>query len=228
MIVWFPIARENVAICCLSTSTPQADRRDLFSHLEPAGRQPNLNPDIVAALAAAYGQAPTPEAIFNYVYAVLYAPAYREKYAEFLRLDFPRIPFTTDRGLFEALAALGGRLVGLHLLKSAELDPPAARFEGQGDGGVARSKGQGFRYDADAGRVYINKTPYFAPVPVAVWEYRIGGYQVCEKWLKDRGERRLELEDVRAYCRIVTALARTIALQAEIDALYPAVEAETV
>ena len=207
---------------------PDADRRDLFSHLEPAGRQPNLNPDMVAALTAAYGQRPTPEEIFHYVYAVLYAPAYREKYAEFLRLDFPRIPFTADRGLFEAVAALGGRLVSLHLLKSPELDPPAARFEGQGDGRVARSKGQGFRYDADAGRVYINEAQYFAPVPAAVWEYRIGGYQVCEKWLKDRRDRRLELEEVRTYCRIITALARTSAVQDEIDALYPAAEAETV
>ncbi len=207
---------------------PEADRRDLFSHLEPAGRQPNLNPDMVAALAAAYDRQPTPEEIFHYVYAVLYAPTYREKYAEFLRLDFPRIPFTADRELFEALAALGGRLVALHLLKSPELDPPAARFEGQGDGRVARSKGQGFRYDAAAGRVYINKAQYFAPVPAEVWEYRIGGYQVCEKWLKDRRERRLELEDVRTYCRIITALARTIAVQEEIDALYPAAEAEMV
>ena len=207
---------------------PEADSRDLFSHLEPAGRQPNLNPEVVAALAAAYGRQPAPEEIFGYVYAVLYAPTYREKYAGFLRLDFPRIPFSADPEVFGALAALGGRLVALHLLKSPDLDPPAARFDGQGDGRVARSQGQGFRYDAEGQRVYINPTQYFAPVPLEVWEYQVGGYQVCEKWLKDRHERRLELEDVRTYCRIVTALKCTIELQQEIDALYPAAEAETI
>jgi len=116
----------------------------------------------------------------------------------------------------------------LHLLKSPDLDPPAARFEGQGDGRVAKSKSQGLRYDAVAQRVYINQSQYFAPIPAAVWEYQIGGYQVCEKWLKDRKERRLDLDDIRTYCRIVTALQRTIAIQGDIDAIYPTAEETTV
>ncbi len=204
---------------------PTADRRDLFSLGEPAARRPNLNPEIVAALAAAHGREPTPEEVFHYVYAVLYAPTYRAKYAEFLRLDFPRIPFTADHALFEALAGLGGRLVGLHLLRSPELDPPLARFEGAGDSRVAKSKAP--RYDAAAERVYINATQYFAPVPAAVWEYQVGGYQVCHKWLKDRQERQLSLEEIRTYCRVVTALARTIEIQEEIDARYPGAEGTT-
>ena len=77
-------------------------------------------------------------------------------------------------------------------------------------------------------RVYINATQHFAPVPEAVWTYAIGGYRVCEKWLKDRKERRLELDDIRAYCRIVTALARTLECQREIDALYPGLERDLV
>jgi len=76
--------------------------------------------------------------------------------------------------------------------------------------------------------LYINPMQYFTPVPELVWPYRIGGYQVCEKWLKDRRERRLELDDIRAYCRIVTAIARTIEIQGEIDTLYPTVERETI
>jgi hypothetical protein len=93
----------------------------------------------------ASGLPPSPEEIFGYVYAVLHAATYREKYAGFLRLNFPHIPFTVDRKLFEALAAPGGRLVALHLLKSPEIDPPAARFEGVGKCLVARSPGQSFR-----------------------------------------------------------------------------------
>jgi hypothetical protein len=205
---------------------PTADRTEFFAQHEPAERRPNLNPKVVAALAQAYGEEPSPEEIFHYVYAVLYAPAYREKYAEFLRMDFPRVPFTLDVKLFRELAGLGARLTALHLLKSSELDPPACRFEGEGDSRIGKGRKGGFRYEPGEQRVYINATQYFAPVDEAVWSYQVGGYQVCEKWLKDRQECRLELDDIRTYCRIVTALARTIAIQTEIDALYPAVEAE--
>ncbi len=190
----------------------------------PDGRRPNLTPKRMKALEKAYGGKPAPEEVFGYVYAVLYAPIYREKYAEFLRRDFPRVPFTSDAELFRQLAALGQRLVALHRLQSPELDPPAARFQGDGDGRVGKGRNAGVRYDPDPQRLYINPGQYFAPVPEAVWSYRIGGYQVCEKWLRDRRERRLELDEVRAYCRIVTAIARTIEVQGEIDALYPAAE----
>jgi hypothetical protein len=206
---------------------PGTPSGDLFAHVESAERQPNLDSKLLAALAEAYGRQPAPEEIFHYIYAVLYAPAYREKYAEFLRMDFPCIPFTSDGALFLQMAALGERLTGLHLLKSDELNPPACRFEGDGDGRIGKGKKDGLRYDPAEQRVYINAAQHFAPVPEAVWTYRIGGYQVCEKWLKDRRERRLELDDIRTYCRIVTALQKTIDIQTEIDALYPEVEKET-
>ncbi len=87
------------------------------------------------------------------------------------------------------LADLGQRLVNLHLLCSAELDPPLARFERGGDNRVAKSKKEGLLYDVRTGRVYVNKNQYFAPGPLEVWEYTIGGYQVAAKWLKDRRDR---------------------------------------
>ncbi len=203
---------------------PVADSGDLFAHHETSERKSNLNPGLVAALAEAHGGAPSPEAIFHYIYAVLYAPAYREKYAEFLRIDFPRVPFAADGALFSELAALGERLAALHLLKSPELDPPTCRFEGEGDSVVARTKAKGFGYDPDEQRMYVNRTQAFGPVPPDVYGYRIGGYQVCEKWLKDRKDRRLELDDIRTYCRMVTALGRTLEIQQEIDTLYPGIE----
>jgi hypothetical protein len=212
---------------------PTAERADLFTAFAPQERRPNLNEKVVAALAQAYGRAPTPEAILHYIYAVLYAPSYREQYAQFLRGDFPRIPFPAGREVFSAmaalgqrLAALGQRLAALHLLESPELDLPLARFEGEGDGGVARGARDGLRYDPQAQRVCISASQYFAPVSPAVWEYAIGGYQVAAKWLKDRRERSLSVEEVRTYCRILTALARTIEIQADIDDLYLAVEAK--
>jgi hypothetical protein len=207
---------------------PAADRKDLFSHSEPSERQPNLNPKLVAALTDAYGRKPPPEEIFHYLYAILYAPVYREKYAEFLRMDFPRIPFTANKKLFRKLARLGARLTELHLLRSPELDPPTCRFEGLGDNRVGKGRKRSLRYDSSSQCVYINERQHFTPVPYEIWQYPVGGYQVCEKWLRDRQERRLELDEIRTYCRIVTALRLTLAVQEEIDILYSEVEARTV
>ena len=203
---------------------PTADRDDLFAHHEASERQPNLNPELVSSLTEAHSQTPSPEEIFHYIYAILHAPSYREKYAEFLRTDFPRVPFAGTRKLFANIAALGARLADLHLLNSPELDPPTCRFEGQGDATVARTKAQGFRYDADEQRMYVNKTQHFGPVPSEVYEYQIGGYQVCDKWLKDRKERRLNLDDIRTYCRMVTAIELTLTIQQELDMVYAGVE----
>ena len=203
---------------------PAAGRKHLFDHYESSERQPNLTPKLIAALTEAYGRAPSPEEVFHYIYAILYAPFYREKYAEFLRTDFPRIPFTKDRELFASLAAFGSRLADLHLLTSPELDPPTCRFDGEGGSIVAKTKAQGFRYDADEQRMYINKTQYFGPISEEVHAYQIGGYQVCDKWLKDRKERRLDLNNIRTYCRIVTAIGLTHTIQEQIDVLYPEAE----
>jgi len=183
----------------------------------------NLAPYVLASCSKVSFSERTPEKTFYYIYGILYSNGYREKYTEFLRTDFPRIPFTSDPELFEKLAAIGKRLVNLHLLCSNELNPPIARFEGSGDGKVQTEK-NGLRYDSDAERVCINETQYFEGVPPDVWAYQIGGYQVCHKWLKDRKDRRLSLDEIKTYCRITTAISKTIEVQEEIDNLYPAVE----
>ena len=199
---------------------PTADSINLFSNQQSSEIKPNLSPSLIENLTKAYGHVPSAEAVFNYVYAVLYTPIYRTKYAELLRTDFPRIPFTVDRDLFQEIVDFGARLTNFHLLKSPELDPPICRFEGKGDSLVASKKSMGFRYDADELRMYINRDQYFATIPTAIYKYRIGGYQVCEKWLKDRKSRRLELDDIRTYCRMVTALTKTLEIQQELDDLY--------
>ena len=203
---------------------PTADRDDLFAQIESTERQSNLNLNLIAALENAHGSEPSPEAFFHYIYAILHAPTYREKYAEFLRSDFPRVPFTADKSLFIKVASLGKRLSDLHLLTSSDLDPPVCRFEGEGDAMVARTKAQGFYYAPDECRMYINKTHYFGPISPDVYAYRIGGYQVCDKWLKDRKDRPLELHDIRTYCRMITAIGVTLEIQQELDILYDNVE----
>ncbi len=202
---------------------PDPQERPKLSHFKrPEEKTPNLSASLLKALKDTYGRKPTSEQIFQYVYAVLYSPAYRTKYAEFLKTDFPRVPFARDQELFLKVAALGKRVAELHLLKSSELDQPIARFQGQGNNKVEKP-----RYDEKAKRVYINNAQHFEGVEPEVWEYQIGGYQVLDKWLKDRKGRPLNLEDIRHYCRVVTALAKTIEIQAEIDVLYPHVEKHT-
>jgi predicted helicase len=198
---------------------PDAVKKDM---LESGERKPNLNPELVESLAEAYGEEPTPEVIFYYIYGVLYANTYRSKYAEFLKIDFPRVPFTKDYDRFLKIGEYGKKLVGLHLMKSAELDSPIARLQGSGDCKVEKPS-----YMREEKRIYINRSQYFEGVEEGVWEYQIGGYQVAEKWLKDRKGRTLSPDDIRHYCKVITALKKTIEIQQDIDALYPRVEIET-
>ena len=195
-------------------------------------RQPNLAPDLLATvtdmlvldftpdgkgdLQGTFG----PEDIFHYMYAVFHSPTYRERYAEFLKIDFPRLPLTSDLGLFRALAEKGEDLVALHLMGSPELDHGTPKFHGTDSNEVEK-----VRYAEPAqgrpGLVYINKAQYFEGVEPKVWAFHIGGYQVLEKWLKDRKGRTLSYDDVTHYGKIVVALKETIRLMGEIDKVIP-------
>ena len=151
----------------------------------------------------------SPEEILAYIYAVLYSPTYRERYYEFLKYDFPHIPLPRDIEYFRKLAALGQHLIDWHLLKDVQISP-RHRFEGEGDAVVSE-----VRY-AD-GHVWINADQHFTDVPPEVWEYEIGAYQVCKKWLQDRKDTPLSHAEVRQYCGILVALAKTLRVMAEID-----------
>ncbi|MDY6918022.1 MAG: type ISP restriction/modification enzyme [Chloroflexota bacterium] len=191
-------------------------------------RRANLNPafsnavsDALALRFVAHGsgdleQSFGPEDVFHYIYAVLHSPAYRSRYADFLKTDFPRVPLTSERGLFAALAAKGAQLVALHLMESPL---PATLITGYPVAGTDIV--ERVSYDAATGRVHINKTQYFDGVPRDVWEFHVGGYQVCHKWLKDRKGRKLAYDDKTHYQRVVVALNETVRLMAEIDALIP-------
>jgi len=186
---------------------------------DTASKTPNINAELFNRLSQHYGTTPTPEQIFHYIYSVLYSNIYREKYAEFLKIDFPRIPFAANYDLFIKMNELGKQLLNLHLLSSSELHNPISKFRGQGSGMVEKVK-----YSEEDMRVYINNDNYFDNVEKVVWEYQIGGYQVCNKWLKDRKGRILSLIETEQYCKIVTAISKTIALQNQIDLLYEEAE----
>lgn len=196
---------------------PETDKKDLFSEHETGEKKSNIKPELFEELKNNFKKEVTPEEIFYYIYAVLYSNIYRTKYAEFLKIDFPRVPFIKDYKLFIQLAKLGKQLADLHLLKSDELEKTISKFPIEGNNKVEKPR-------IDNGKVWINKEQYFDGVKEEVWQYQIGGYQVCDKWLKDRKDRTLTLDEIKTYCKIVTALSKTIDLQKEIDQFYEELE----
>jgi len=196
------------------------NKQDMFSQ-ESQERKPNLNPKLIESLAEVYRKEPTPEEIFYYIYGILYSNVYRSKYAEFLKIDFPKVPFTRNYELFTTIGKYGSKLVDLHLMKAAELNNPIVKFQGGGDYRVRR-----VRYEEKGKQVYINDSQYFEGIEREVWEYQIGGYQVLGKWLKDR--EKLSLDDIKHYCQIATALEETIEIQRDIDNIYLDTEKDTI
>jgi very-short-patch-repair endonuclease len=161
--------------------------------------------------------------ILDYIYAVLHSPMYREKYKEFLKIDFPRVPYPTDKEKFWELVRIGGEIRELHLLESKVFDNMRANFPVSGTNEVTRkmtTNSYGFELtnkEKAIGKVWINEKQYFDDVPLTAWEFYIGGYQPAQKWLKDRHGRTLGYEDVIHYQKIIIALTETARLMKEID-----------
>lgn len=209
-----------------------AESEGLFAQ---ARRQPNLNESIVARIAGGLGlryetetsegfetlptlttsnpDVFTPLDLLDYIYAVLHSPAYRERYKEFLKIDFPRVPYPTDAAEFWRLVRLGAELRRYHLLEHPNTDKFITTYPATGDNAVAKGYPK-----FESGKVFINENQYFAGVLESVWNFHIGGYQPAQKWLKDRRERQLGWEDLLHYQRIVVALAATERLMREVDA----------
>ena len=205
-------------------------------------RRPNFSDEFLTEITNKLGYTPTPEAIFYYIYAIFHSPTYRTRYAEFLKIDLPRVPLTSSDQLFRKLGGYGEELVALHLMKSPKLDPPVLSDTpltkgGRGDLQII-DKGGEFIVDAghpkflpsptgrgaggEGGEVIINKKgDRFTGVPQSVWEFYVGGYQVCHKWLKDRKGRQLSPADLNHYQKIIVALSETMQIMNAIDAAIP-------
>lgn len=174
------------------------------------GIEPNLNAGIKRRIEQIIGRELQPEEALDYIYATLYSPAYREKYREFLKSDFPRIPYPAGADAFDALAACGRRLRELHLMRGAaswnanKLHP----CRGEGTGMVEKRKWK-------EGRVYINDTQYYDNVSEEMWRFYIGGYQVADKWLKDRMGKPLDYEATLRYSQILYVIDQTIGIMQE-------------
>lgn len=174
---------------------------------------PNFSPTIYNSIKESLGCDVEPLELFDYIYAVLHCPTYRERYREMLRIDFPRIPYPTDTALFHALAAKGTELRRLHLMEDADRWTLTTTYPASGNDTV----------DAvswDDGRVIINAGQWFGNVSQEAWEMYIGGYQPAQKWLKDRRGRRLTFDDILHYRRIIAALDGTRRVMDEIDKMW--------
>lgn len=184
-------------------------------------RRPNLNPETVKQIADDLGLTFTNEKsatsntfapidLLDYIYAVLHSPTYREKYKEFLKIDFPRVPAPPEQDTFWKLVKLGGELRQIHLLESSTVESYITQYPEDGDNVVTKPVYKN-------GNVFINETQYFAHVPEVAWNFYIGGYQPAQKWLKDRKGRELGYEDILHYQKIIVALSETDRIMKEID-----------
>lgn len=182
----------------------------LYCYSEQAERIPNIDNGIWKEINGIVGET-TPEEIFNYVYAYLYAPNYREKFREFLKIDFPRVPYPKNKKQFEALVALGGELRELHLLESPKVNIPVTTYD------VENGTDEVEKIIYKDGKVFINKDKYFGNVPEIAWNFYIGAYQPVQKWLKDRKGRTLTNSDIDHYQKIIVALVETDRIMKEID-----------
>jgi len=255
------VSKDLVDMCTVSLQSKETTYAfPLYLYAQPSTqptldgrteRVPNLNSEIVDKIADAIGLTFTNEEedtdctfapidILDYVYAVLHSPSYREKYKEFLKIDFPRVPYPQDAGTFWQLVALGGDLRQIHLLESPKVNQfitgfpvggdntvekiafesePRAIATGLRDGGEAKNPVATAPGSDQTGRVFFNDTQYFSNVPETAWNFYIGGYQPAQKWLKDRKGRQLSYDDIQHYQKMIVALTETDRIMSEIDRL---------
>ncbi len=187
---------------------PEDHKEDIFASEE---REYNISTPLLERLSKQWMNF-QPEQLFYYVYAILHSNQYRSRFAQYLRMDFPRIPFPDDYALFSQLAEQGLELAKIHLLKSPRLSPPLAKYQGSGSNDLVDY----IRFEESAGIVQINPDKYFEGITPELWNFHIGGYQVLHKYLKDRKGK--ILADPSHYCRIATALALTREIMEKIDA----------
>lgn len=184
----------------------------LYLYTEQNEKIPNLNKEMWQKINETAGKT-TPENILDYIYAVLHSPGYREKYKEFLKTDFPRVPYPKNKEDFWHLVPLGTKLRELHLMTAPECQNFITTYSEVGNDTVEKIK-------YENGKVYINETQYFGNVPEAAWNFYIGGYQPAQKWLKDRKGRILTNADIEHCQKVIVVLAETDIIMREIDSKF--------
>ena len=174
----------------------------------------NFTDDFIVFISDKYKSKPTPEQILSYIYAILHSPSYRKRYYEFLKTDYPKIPFVDDLSDFKKLSELGQKLVDLHLLKTNS-NSALGEFKVKGNDYIEKPK-----YDSKSERLYINQTQYFDNIAEEVWDFEVGSYKVLYKWLNERKTGTLSYQDITIFKKIVYGLNETIKIMKDIDKIY--------
>jgi len=208
-------------MCLISLQTKETTYIfPLYIYAEDGTKTPNLKTEIVKEIKKIAGKI-TPENILDYIYAVLHSPSYREKYKEFLKIDFPRVPYPKDKTTFKKLVTLGTELRQLHLLESPIVNKFITTYPVPGNNEVEKVRFETLKQvQGDTGKVFINKEQYFGKVPETAWNFYIGGYQPAQKWLKDRKGRTLTNSDIEHYQKIIVALTGTERIMKEIENVF--------
>ncbi|TMS40631.1 MAG: DNA methyltransferase [Methanobacterium sp.] len=175
---------------------------------EDTGKIPNLNPNLIKYLYNKYGVEPSPEVIFYYIYSMLQSPNYRKKYEPILRYDFPRIPFIDDYEKFKELSEIGEYLVEIHLMRKNM--SVKTKFDIEGSNIV---ENVAFK----DGKLWINKEQYFEGVPISVWNYHIGGYNVLHHFIKERKNKKLSNQEIVDFLQIIEIIKITLVSMRKID-----------
>jgi len=203
------LTRTITDICTVSLQTKETGYvLPLYLYSDDGSRISSLKQEIVDEIIKIVGET-TPEDIFDYIYAVLHSPTYREKFKEFLKIDFPRVPYPKDVADFKRLVKFGSELRSLHLLESSKVNEFVTTFPIAGSDVIEK-------ITYKDGNVFINAEQYFGNVPEIAWNFFIGGYQPAQKWLKDRKGRTLTNEDIEHYQRITVVLIETDRIMKEI------------
>ena len=172
----------------------------------------NFTPQFRAFVDKQYGESYAPKVILGYIYAVLYHKDYREKYVDFLKIDFPKVPFVKSKKDFLALSALGRNLIDLHLMR-VDLSGESVGEPHFNDLGDKNEKIQKIAYNAESKRLFVNESLYFEAVSAEVWEYKIGGYAVLDKYLKShKGE---SIDYAHFEC-VIKTLHKSLELESKI------------
>lgn len=206
------LVSSNLTDKTILSSKDNANVFPLYLYTNEFGKETkvaNLNDEEWQKFNNAIGRVAPPEELLAYIYAVLHSPSYRERYKEFLKVDFPRIPLPTSESEFVRLVQIGHQLIDLHMMRNTQSWKCDTTFPEPGSQQIDMLKWKDKK-------VWINKQQYFGNVPEEVWDFYIGGYQPAQKWLKDRKGRTLVFDDIKHYLYIIHALAETIKLMQKI------------